>query len=69
MFLQYEGDVQAATEKQLKDWLTCENTLKIIGIIDEVKIRKICTILDQILAIFFLVLLFTVLTTVFLMSY
>jgi hypothetical protein len=46
MFLQYEGDVQAATEKQLKDWLTCENTLKIIGIIDEVKIRKICTILD-----------------------
>ena len=36
MFLQYEGDVQAATEKQLKDWLTCENTLKIIGIIDEV---------------------------------
>ena len=35
-FLPYESDVQAATEKQLKDWLTSETTLKIIGIIDEV---------------------------------
>ena len=29
-------DVQAATEKQLNDWLTAESTLKIIGVIDEV---------------------------------
>ena len=35
-FLAYDGDVQEATEKQLKDWLTCEDTLKIIGVIDEV---------------------------------
>ena len=27
---------QEATEKQLKDWLTSESTLKIIGVIDEV---------------------------------
>ena len=36
MFLSFENDVQTATEKQLKDWLTSENTLKIIGVIDEV---------------------------------
>ena len=36
VFLSFENDVQTATEKQLKDWLTSENTLKIIGVIDEV---------------------------------
>ena len=29
---------QEATEKQLKDWLTSESTLKIIGVIDEVMV-------------------------------
>ena len=32
----FTEDVQAATEKQLADWLTAESTLKIIGVIDEV---------------------------------
>ena len=36
MMLTYNENVQAATEKQLNDWLTAENTLKIIGVIDEV---------------------------------
>ena len=35
-FLKFEADVQLSTEKQLKDWLTSEDTLKIIGVIDEV---------------------------------
>lgn len=39
-FLGYENNVQEATEKQLKDWLTAENTLKIIGVIDEVQSNK-----------------------------
>ena len=29
--------MQEATEKMLKDWLTSEDTLKIIGVIDEVR--------------------------------
>ena len=28
--------IQEASEKQLKDWLTAESTLKMIGVIDEV---------------------------------
>ena len=36
MMLTYNDNVQTATEKQLNDWLTAENTLKIIGVIDEV---------------------------------
>ena len=36
IMLAYSEDVQAATEKQLNDWLTAEDTLKIIGVIDEV---------------------------------
>ena len=36
IILAYGEDVQAATEKQLNDWLTAEDTLKIIGVIDEV---------------------------------
>ena len=36
MMLVYSENVQMATEKQLNDWLTAENTLKIIGVIDEV---------------------------------
>ena len=37
LMVSFTEDVQAATEKQLNDWLTAESTLKIIGIIDEVK--------------------------------
>ena len=36
MIVTYNEDVQQATEKQLHDWLTSEDTLKIIGVIDEV---------------------------------
>ena len=36
MMMTYSEDVQLATEKQLNDWLTAEDTLKIIGVIDEV---------------------------------
>ena len=36
MMVTYNENVQLATEKQLNDWLTSENTLKIIGVIDEV---------------------------------
>ena len=36
LFVDYDNDVQVATQKQLKTWLTSEETLKIIGIIDEV---------------------------------
>ncbi len=34
-FVQYEGD--ETSEKQILAWLTDEETLKIIGVIDEVK--------------------------------
>ena len=37
LMVSFTEDVQAATEKQLNDWLTAESTLKIIGVIDEVK--------------------------------
>ena len=36
MIVTYNENVQLATEKQLHDWLTSEDTLKIIGVIDEV---------------------------------
>ena len=36
MMMVYNENVQLATEKQLNDWLTAEDTLKIIGVIDEV---------------------------------
>ena len=39
MMMTYPENVQLATEKQLKDWLTAENTLKIIGVIDEVQLK------------------------------
>ena len=39
MMLTYQDNVQLATEKQLKDWLTSESTLKIIGVIDEVNLK------------------------------
>ncbi len=35
-FVQYEGD--ETSEKQILAWLTDEETLKIIGVIDEVKL-------------------------------
>ena len=38
LMVSFTEDVQAATEKQLNDWLTAESTLKIIGVIDEVKL-------------------------------
>ena len=38
MIVTYNEDVQQATEKQLHDWLTSEDTLKIIGVIDEVSL-------------------------------
>ena len=40
MMMTYPENVQLATEKQLKDWLTAENTLKIIGVIDEVLLKR-----------------------------
>ena len=36
LIVTYNENVQLATEKQLHDWLTSEDTLKIIGVIDEV---------------------------------
>lgn len=36
LIVTYNENVQLATEKQLNDWLTSEDTLKIIGVIDEV---------------------------------
>ena len=39
LMVSFTEDVQAATEKQLADWLTAESTLKIIGVIDEVKLH------------------------------
>ena len=44
LMVSFTEDVQAATEKQLNDWLTAESTLKIIGIIDEVKTSQFPTI-------------------------
>ena len=38
MIVTYNENVQLATEKQLHDWLTSEDTLKIIGVIDEVNL-------------------------------
>ena len=38
LMIAYPENVQAATEKQLRDWLTAEDTLKIIGVIDEVRL-------------------------------
>ena len=39
MMMVYNENVQLATEKQLNDWLTAEDTLKIIGVIDEVNCK------------------------------
>ena len=36
LMVTYNENVQLASEKQLHDWLTSEDTLKIIGVIDEV---------------------------------
>ena len=41
MMMVYNENVQLATEKQLNDWLTAEDTLKIIGVIDEVNCVKV----------------------------
>ena len=41
--------LQEASEKQLKDWLTAEATLKMIGVIDEVFINAITYVTDFIL--------------------
>jgi len=46
-FLAYGSNVQTATEKQLKDWVTSENTLKIIGVIDEVNLKMLNNILEE----------------------
>ena len=40
MMMVYNENVQLATEKQLNDWLTAEDTLKIIGVIDEVNCKS-----------------------------
>eukprot|EP00092_Neocalanus_flemingeri_P058940 GFUD01070340.1.p1 GENE.GFUD01070340.1~~GFUD01070340.1.p1 ORF type:complete len:2430 (-),score=751.56 GFUD01070340.1:121-7410(-) len=47
LMLSYGEDVQAATEKQLNDWLTAEDTLKIIGIIDEVNLKMLNNIIEE----------------------
>ena len=49
LMIPYPEDVQAATEKQLNDWLTAEDTLKIIGIIDEVSNQENQVIVDNLL--------------------
>ena len=41
LFVAYENDIQQSTQKQLMTWLTSEETLKIIGIIDEVKYKNL----------------------------
>ncbi len=46
-FLQFDGgSVQEATEKQLQKWLTSEETLHIIGVIDEVNMKMLNNILE-----------------------
>ena len=39
--------MKAATEKQLKDWLTAESTLKIVGVIDEVNAKMLNNIIEE----------------------
>ena len=43
----FDGNIQEATEKQLQKWLTCEDTLHIIGVIDEVNIKLLNSILEE----------------------
>ena len=44
-FIQYEGDED--NEKQILEWLTDEETLKIVGIIDEVNLAMLENILEE----------------------
>ena len=47
-FLLFDGgNVQDATEKQLQKWLTSEDTLHIIGVIDEVNLKMLNNILEE----------------------